>query len=83
MKNFKYKFGSLDFPIFFPDATRGVVRTLDSQDLIDTKTPGILVNTLHLYLDLGLPIVQKFSGIREFMNWKGAIISDSGGFQIF
>lgn len=69
-------------PLFFPDATRGVVRTLDSVDVRNTETQGILVNTYHLYQDLGSDLVEKFGGIRKFMNWDGAIISDSGGFQI-
>jgi queuine tRNA-ribosyltransferase len=69
-------------PIFFPDATRAVVRTLDSVDVKNTNTPGILVNTYHLYQDLGDDLIEKFEGVRKFMNWDGAIISDSGGFQV-
>jgi tRNA-guanine family transglycosylase len=45
---FKSKDKKLKLPLFFPDATRAVVRTLDSQDIKATKTPGILVNTYHL-----------------------------------
>jgi len=82
MKKFKYKEGSLDTPVFFPDATRAVVRTVDSQDIKATKTPGVLVNTYHLYNELGKRVLKKFGGIREFMNWDGAVISDSGGFQV-
>src|SRR3989344_1699750 len=81
-KFFRYRHGRLPLPVFFPDATRAVVRTLDSNDIIATKTPGILVNTYHLYADLDPKILSTFSGIREFMGWKGALISDSGGFQV-
>ncbi len=81
-KYFKSKNGNFALPVFFPDATRAVIRTLDSVDIADTKTPGILVNTYHLYKDLGKEIIQKYGGVGNFMNWKGALISDSGGFQI-
>ena len=69
-------------PLFFPDATRAVVRTLDSIDIKNTKTPGILVNTYHLYRDLEDGLIENFEGVRKFMSWDGAIISDSGGFQV-
>jgi len=82
MKIFKYQRGELLTPLFFPDATKAVVRSVDSQDVIKTKTPGILVNTLHLYLDLGEKILKKFKGIGPLMGWPGALISDSGGFQV-
>lgn len=69
-------------PIFFPDATRAVVKTVDATDIRNTQTPGVLVNTYHLYRDLGKNVFKKFKGVNKFMNWEGAIISDSGGFQI-
>jgi len=72
----------LALPLFFPDATKAVVRTLDSDDVKNTLTPGVLVNTYHLLKSPGKNIITKAGGIRKFMNWKGAIISDSGGFQI-
>ena len=68
-------------PLFFPDATRAVVKTLDSEDIKNTKTPGILVNTYHLLTNPGVSVIKKFGGVRPFMNWKGLCISDSGGFQ--
>ena len=70
-------------PIFFPDATRAVVRSLDQNDIVSTNTKGILVNTFHLYRDLGEKNLIKHGGIRKFMNWNGALISDSGGFQVY
>ena len=69
-------------PVFFPDATRAVVRSIDTSDLELTKTPGILVNTFHLWQELGEDVVKKFGGIGNFMSWHGGIISDSGGFQV-
>jgi len=82
VKYFKSKGNKLSLPLFFPDATRAFVRSVDSLDIVNTKTPGILVNTYHLYKDLGLSVVKKFGGVKEFMGWEGATISDSGGFQI-
>ncbi len=68
--------------MFFPDATQAVVRTLDSLDVVNTKTPGVLVNTYHLYRELGKDLIKKFNGVRKFMNFEEAVISDSGGFQV-
>ena len=69
-------------PVFFPDATRAVVHSLDTSDLEETKTTGILVNTFHLWRELGDVTIKKFRGIGNFMGWNGGIISDSGGFQV-
>lgn len=81
-KSFKTVNKSLPLPVFFPDATQGVVRTLDSIDIKNTKTPGVLVNTYHLYRELGKKVLKNYNGIRDFINWDGGIISDSGGFQV-
>jgi len=69
-------------PVFFPDATRGLIKSLDTTDIENTKTNGILVNTYHLYKDLGIDYIKDRGGIKKFMNWKGFVISDSGGFQV-
>ncbi len=79
---FEYRNGKLELPVFFPDATRAVVRSLDSNDIESTKTPGVLVNTFHLWQELGTDVLKTFGGIQKFMNWKGGVISDSGGFQV-
>lgn len=80
--SFESSIGKLDLPLFFPDATRAVVKTLDSLDIKDTKTPGILVNTFHLFANPGAKVIKSSGGVRKFMNWDGALITDSGGFQI-
>ncbi|MFC1600679.1 tRNA-guanine transglycosylase, partial [Patescibacteria group bacterium] len=79
---FRSKADNFKLPMFFPDATRAFIRTVDATDIENTKTKGILVNTYHLYKDLGMSVVTKFGGIRNFMGWKGMVISDSGGFQV-
>jgi queuine tRNA-ribosyltransferase len=81
-KYFKTENGKLKLPVFFPDATRAIVRTIDSKDIEETFTPGILVNTYHLYKDLGKNVLKKHNGIRGFMSFRGGVISDSGGFQV-
>ena len=73
----------LKLPIFFPDATRGVIRSVDSDDLKNAKVEGLVVNTYHLLSRPGPTVLDSFGGIKPFMNFKGGIISDSGGFQIF
>ena len=83
MKFFKTITGKkIQLPVFFPDATRAVLKTLDTLDIENTKTPGILVNTYHLYKTPGKKIFKEFKGVRNFMNWGGGVISDSGGFQV-
>ncbi len=79
---FKSKNGRLPLPLFFPDATKGFLRTVDSKDIELTLTPGVLVNTWHLAHDFPPEVLKQFGGIREYMGWRGAVISDSGGFQI-
>ncbi len=81
-KLFEYKGGRLPLPVFFPDATRGVIRSLDTSDIENSQTKGILVNTYHLYKEVGLGNIRKLGGIRKFMDFNGAVISDSGGFQV-
>lgn len=73
---------SLPLPLFFPDATRGFVRQLNWDDVKQIKLPGVLVNTFHLLRDKGTKATLEAGGIRPLIGWDGAIISDSGGFQV-
>lgn len=72
----------LPFPTFFPDATRGVIKTLDAEDLLGAKVEGVIVNTYHLMSQPGEKFLKKIGGIKKFMGWPGFVISDSGGFQL-
>lgn len=69
-------------PVFFPDATRGLIKSLDTTDIENTQTKGVLVNTYHLFKDLGIDYIKARGGIKKFMDWDGYVISDSGGFQV-
>lgn len=74
--------GQLPYPIFFPDATRGYVRELSWEDVNATGLPGVLVNTFHLLREKGEEQTREAGGIRPLLGYQGAIISDSGGFQV-
>jgi queuine tRNA-ribosyltransferase len=69
-------------PIYLPDGTRAVVRTLDSDDLKSTGIEGMVVNTYHLMTQPGTSILDAAGGVKKFMNWDGFVVSDSGGFQV-
>ena len=66
-------------PIFMPVATRGSIKSVNLDQLSDTKI--ILGNTYHLYLRPGLDIIKDFGGLHEYINWEKLILTDSGGFQ--
>jgi len=77
------KHGRLPLPAFLPDATKGVVRTLDSVDLEAVGVSGIVVNTFHLGVHPGATLVKRVGGVHRFVGWRGPIVSDSGGFQVY
>ena len=70
-------------PVFMPVATQGSVKALSSEDLYDLNTQCILSNTYHLYLRPGIETLKKFQGLHNFMNYERAILTDSGGFQVY
>lgn len=69
--------------VFMPDATRGAVRFLTTEQLKDTKTEAIVTNTLHLLMNPGPERMKDLGGIKKLMNWDGVVLTDSGGFQVF
>lgn len=73
---------TLPLPLFFPDATRGFVRELSWDDVRSVGLPGVLVNTFHLLREHGQEKTAQAGGARPMIGWDGAIISDSGGFQV-
>lgn len=75
--------GNIETPIFMPVGTRGVVKTLTNQQLLDIHTQIILGNTYHLMLRPGMGVIEKAGGLHNFMNWSLPILTDSGGFQVF
>lgn len=75
--------GVVETPIFMPVGTRGVVKTLTNQQLLDIDAQIILGNTYHLMLRPGMDVIAKAGGLHKFMNWDRPILTDSGGFQVF
>lgn len=74
--------GELPLPAFIPDATRAVVRSVDSTDLAEANVSGLMVNTFHLSSRPGVSAVGSIGGIHDFMGWHGPVAADSGGFQV-
>jgi len=74
--------GVVDTPAFFPVGTQATVKSLDPSDLAGLGVQGILCNSYHLVLRPGSSTVQQLGGLHRFMGFKGAIITDSGGFQV-
>jgi len=75
--------GLLKTPFYMPDATRGFIKLTTNNEVAQTGTKALVVNTFHLYLQPGLETISKAGGIHKFMNWSGPLLSDSGGFQVF
>ena len=73
----------LNTPAFMTIGTYGSVKTLDAVDLKKCNVEIILSNAFHLMLRPGMDIIQKYGGLHEYMNWKGLILTDSGGYQVF
>ena len=75
--------GVIETPIFMPVGTQASVKALSSADLRALGAPIILGNTYHLSLRPGAERVAALGGLHRFMAWPGAILTDSGGFQVF
>lgn len=75
--------GRISTPVFMPVGTQGTVKTMTPRDLTEHGASIILGNTYHLYLRPGHKLIESFGGLHKFMSWKGAILTDSGGFQVF
>ncbi|MDR3145569.1 MAG: tRNA guanosine(34) transglycosylase Tgt [Treponema sp.] len=75
--------GTVTTPVFMPVGTNGTVKALTGDDLADIGFEIILSNTYHLYLRPGTEVIAAAGGLHSLMNWKGNILTDSGGFQVF
>jgi queuine tRNA-ribosyltransferase len=75
--------GRIDTPTFMPVGTLGPVKGVDPQDLEQLGFGLLLNNAYHLYLRPGHKVVEEMGGLHRFTGWSGAILTDSGGFQIF
>ncbi|MCK5832394.1 tRNA guanosine(34) transglycosylase Tgt [bacterium] len=75
--------GEIHTPVFMPVGTRGTVKTLEVRDIEMENYYIILNNMYHMYLRPGLELIEEMGGLHSFIGWNRAILTDSGGFQIF
>src|SRR3989339_856869 len=75
--------GDISTPVFMPVGTQATVKTLDQTDLLTLDPKSILANNYHLHLRPGEDLIAQAGGLHKFMNWDRAILTDSGGFQVF
>ena len=75
--------GTFETPVFMPVGTLATVKTMSPEELDQMGAKIILANTYHLWLQPGEKIVEEAGGLHKFENWGGAILTDSGGFQVF
>ncbi|HEX9291969.1 MAG TPA: tRNA guanosine(34) transglycosylase Tgt [Anaeromyxobacteraceae bacterium] len=74
---------TVETPVFMPVGTAATVKTLSPRDLDELGARILLANTYHLYLRPGHERVRRLGGLHRFMAWGGALLTDSGGFQVF
>ena len=75
--------GDIPTPIFMPVGTQGTVKTLAPRNLEEVNASIILGNTYHLYMRPGHSLIREMGGLHRFISWPKAILTDSGGFQVF
>ena len=76
--------GDIETPVFMPVGTQATVKSMTPEELKEeVKAQIILSNTYHLYLRPGSKLIREAGGLHKFMNWDRAILTDSGGFQVF
>jgi queuine tRNA-ribosyltransferase len=75
--------GEIETPVFMPVGTVGSVKTQCTEDLVPLGAKIVLGNTYHLVIRPGTDLIKKAGGLHRFMNWPGAVLTDSGGYQVF
>jgi queuine tRNA-ribosyltransferase len=75
--------GDIATPAFIVVGTKGSVKSLTPEQVLDIGAESVLANTYHLYLEPGDNEVKKAGGLHKFMGWNGPTFTDSGGFQVF
>lgn len=76
-------YGTFETPMFMPVGTKANVKLLTPEELYECRCGIVLSNTYHLWLRPGADLIDKAGGLHKFMNYKGPILTDSGGFQVF
>jgi queuine tRNA-ribosyltransferase len=75
--------GSVETPAFMPVGTYGSVKAMSPAELQEVGAQIVLGNTFHLWLRPGVEVIEAHGGLHRFMGWNGAILTDSGGFQVW
>jgi queuine tRNA-ribosyltransferase len=75
--------GVVETPAFMPVGTYGTVKAMTPEELRGLGAEIILGNTFHLMLRPGTEVIRAHGGLHGFMNWRGPLLTDSGGFQVF
>ena len=75
--------GDVETPMFMPVGTQATVKFVSPEELKDIGSGVVLANTYHLWLRPGEDIIDQAGGVQKFMNYKGPMLTDSGGFQVF
>src|SRR3990172_4687770 len=75
--------GAVDTPAFMPVGTYGTVKAMSPAELREIGAQIVLGNTFHLWLRPGVEVIAAHGGLHRFMGWRGPILTDSGGFQVF
>ena len=75
--------GDVQTPVFMPVGTQATVKAITPAQLDEIGVTILLSNTYHLYLRPGADIISELGGLHHFMHWDKAILTDSGGFQVF
>jgi len=75
--------GAIETPVFMPVGTAASVKALTQEALEELGAEIILANTYHLFLRPGQELIRRFGGLHRFMAWPRAILTDSGGYQVF
>lgn len=73
----------VETPVFMPVGTQATVKTMSPEEVSGLGFRIMLSNTYHLHLRPGEDVVQEAGGLHRFMNWPHAVLTDSGGFQVF
>ena len=75
--------GDVETPMFMPVGTQATVKFLSPEELYAMNAGVVLANTYHLWLRPGEDVLREAGGVQKFMNYKGPMLTDSGGFQVF
>ena len=74
---------AVETPCFMPVGSQATIKTLTPAEVKDLGYRLILANNYHLYLRPGTRVVGEYGGLHRFMGWNGALLTDSGGYQVF